>query len=488
MAYCFECGKKLPQRAVFCPNCGHTPPETQTTDDYKMFFCNRTDTLNTDDQAPPLVTPSLNRADSESGTSSIKKTGGKTSVIIACSIIFLLIVASIIITSFNDALFIGCWNSTSVNVGCGQVYPNLFGQNFRGFTAVQIKLNKEISLYSAYNNEIATGSWKETDNGFYAVIENEIISFVYDEGSDTLSLSGNYACSMVFKRTECRIEDLREVAESNKSTDIVAGSGEVGGGKYNLTVIGAEQFSNIDGKDSIRIYYNFTNKSDRSISARSALDFYAEQDSLPLLETLTWNEVEAYMNVKHVVRPGVTIQCCCEFTYAPEGGNLNLILFDRELGKEGGTVIASYLPGELPGAPAPYHVKLIDNPKWTRLFPSEGTTDGSFYLAVTKAELVDDSYNVPSVRIYYEFCNNVGKKTSLSNVAVALTFQDGVSLLSLDSETIKESDNNYYTEIESGKSISASRVFLLRNVTSPIEAELVTKNAKYTYGQTYTLS
>ena len=452
MAYCSECGKKLPEPAVFCPNCGHKTPKKQTGSKIKkqsLSSVNDTDSAeveNSGDKAVSSIYPEMYyNTNSKTNRKSSVKTSNKSSVIIGCTVLFLLIVVTIIATPSIGVEHLGYWESTGVNIGGGQIYRNLFGQDVHGLIAIQINHNHKIELYSAYQDDILTGSWEETENGLNTVIGDEVMKFIYSDDDDTLCLLSNSAYCIILRRADGSIEDFKKGSNENRrGFEKIAGSGEVGNGKYQVSVIGAEEFSDIDGKDAIRIYYNFTNNSGQSVSARTALEFHAEQDSEPLKETLAWNDVGVSGNVKLVVRPGVTIQCCCEFIYVKDSGRVDIIFYDKELGAKSDTVVASYLPRELPGAPAGYLPETIDNPRWTLSLPADGSIDGAYQVAVAKAEHVKNSFKEPSIRIYCKFINNSDGKISLSKAANALTFQDGISLVSSDSKVFKGSDENFY--------------------------------------------
>lgn len=507
MAYCTECGKKLPDSAVFCPNCGHRcqPPRDTSQNEYYDA-----DAQNEPENEPECSSePSPKQEDESRFTSGIdsriykngsdgqNKRDGKAAVIVICSVLFLLMVAAALFFTLRGSRpdYTGYWESTGVDVGNGQVYPDLYGQSINGFIAVQIEKDGTIKLVSRYGNGVINGSWREAADGIRAEINDDIIFFDYDDDEDTLTLEDSSGYGIIFDRADGSIGDDSVWDDRDKvslggegSADTVAGSGNVGNESYYISVVGAEQFKDVDNKSAIRVYFDFTNNSDYTISAYNALNYYAKQDGKALTETYSWNDADVYGNISRAIRPGVTIRCCSEFTYKANGGSIDFILYDYDLGEDAGTVTATYVPGQFPGAPATFTAKTVENPKWTLSLPGEGTLDEHYYVTVTEAELLDDYYGEPAIRIYYEFTNNGEKAAALSDVLCANAYQDGISLDS-DYPTVDlETDESFYREIKKGEKVTASYVFLLRNTSSPVEAEI---GSYYTYdavGQTFKIS
>lgn len=512
MAYCTECGKRLPDSAVFCPNCGQ---RCQSADDIS-----NSSTYSGSEQASDGASSDQSYYEAENkqqdykqrssildsdiykgGSCNCDKPDNKDSraaVIVICSVLFLILIAVAVFFTFREEAvdYTGYWQSTGVDIGDGQAYPDLYGQSINGFIEIQIEQDGVIKLISEYTNNLMSGIWRETDDGIRAEINDDIIYFDYEDDDDSLILSDSSGYGIIFHRAHGNINGEGVPAWSNDNIALedgtasgtVAGSGYVGNEQYHISVVGAEQFSNVDGKAAARIYFEFTNNSDYTISAYNALGYYAKQDGNELSETYSWDDVEVYSNIKRSVRPGITIQCCYEFTYNPDGGAIDFVLYDYELGTSAGTVAATYVPGELPGSPAPFMAKFVEKPQWTLSIPAEGTVDNLYYVAVVKAELLDDYYGDPAIRIYYEFSNNSGKAVALGDVLNATAYQDGIALSS-DYPTVNlDSDENFYKVISSGEKITASFVFLLRNSSSPVEAEIESFNTYDAVGQTYVIS
>ncbi|MEG0876494.1 MAG: DUF5067 domain-containing protein [Oscillospiraceae bacterium] len=268
----------------------------------------------------------------------------------------------------------------------------------------------------------------------------------------------------------------------------VAGSGELGDGDFFVSVVGAQEFSDYEGKPAIRIYFDFTNNFDFAISAWDALDFSATQDGAPIKQTHTWDDSDVYYNYSYNIRPGVTIRCCYEFSFNPRGGTIDFSLFDLKDGENSGSVKASYIPDSLPGAPPPFEIAPVPNPTWTAKKGAAGYLDDQYYVTVTEGELITTYDGDPAVRIYYEFTNESKADICLNDALTATTYQDGIQLNLAYAPTDSETDLNFLNPVKPGEKITASRVFALRNESSPIEAELESRETYGSFGQTYAIN
>ena len=268
----------------------------------------------------------------------------------------------------------------------------------------------------------------------------------------------------------------------------VQGSGYVDSGDYFISIVGAEEFTDIDNQKSIRIYYYFTNLYEYPQTPYSVLEVEARQNGKLLDYAYAWNDVEEYYNEGCRIRTGVTVPCSREFKYDPNGGSVEISIYGWYDEEDGGVVNATYSPGALTGVPIPYTYALYPNPAWTLGLPSEGyLDDGDYYAAVVDAELIDDYAGDPAIRIYYEFHNYSDSPESLYYALYPIAYQDGISLFMSYAEVDSETDLNFEKEIPSGQTIRASAVYKLRNVTSNVEAEV---EAGYTYdaiGHTFSL-
>ncbi|MEG0777613.1 MAG: DUF5067 domain-containing protein [Oscillospiraceae bacterium] len=268
----------------------------------------------------------------------------------------------------------------------------------------------------------------------------------------------------------------------------IAGSGNVGGENFYIEIVGATHFTDTNGNSAMRVFYNFTNNSTRPISAWEALNIVPRQDGHELKNTYSWQESDIYYNHTYAIIPGTTIRCAYEFLFNPSGGNVDILFVDSELDAKSGKVMATYSPENLPGAPEPFVIKPITDPQWTKNRPAEGTLGDVFHVSVLDAELISDFYGNPAIRIYYEFTNNSEVPATLSDELRALTYQDGIQLEYSSANEDSESDFNFIKSVAPGTKVKASAIFALRNETSPVEAEISSSESYDAVGQTYAIS
>jgi len=240
-------------------------------------------------------------------------------------------------------------------------------------------------------------------------------------------------------------------------------------GNYLITIQGAEHVLDIDDKDAIRIYYDFTNLSEETEYASSALDFYAEQDGYELNDTYCSYEDDAaeYGNDMLYVRPGVTIRCVEEISMKADGGVLTV---EIEEWYSDDVLSVEFDPANLPGAPAtPLEIAPVMEPTWTSNLYDGGYIDDGHYLYIDTAEEIDD-YGDKLLRVYFEFTNNGTEATSPWMETYIYAYQDGIQL---DSSYYQgaETDDLYMEDINPGETVYFSICYYLRNTTSPVEVE-----------------
>ena len=112
----------------------------------------------------------------------------------------------------------------------------------------------------------------------------------------------------------------------------------------------------------------------------------------------------------------------------------------------------------------------VYEPDWITYLESQGSLE-DYYVSIYDAELITDSYGDEAIRVYYAFSNHSAMYMSLDMALFSLAYQDGIELLPAYTE-VTESDEAFYREIAPGDSATVSRVFLLRNPRSPVEAEV----------------
>lgn len=562
MAFCTECGSKLPDDAVFCPNCGASMASTSKKESVAPDIISQEENKAVEYTSP--VTDEVKSESAEFQTSGAysaptqgsysapvqgtymppvqssytpqqtnysppsppyqgayapqqqnqysqpnaygytpyqggvnpmapKKSGGKTAIIVISSVVAVIIIAIILIFAFGKDPYIGYWESVSVDIGDG-ISEDYYGSSIVGALSMQINSDGSAYLASSYNTEVYEGSWEKTDDGIEISANDEVHSFEYEDEQLILTEEGE---TFYFEQVDGDINNPTiphgSAADTSADTGIeqtttgtVAGSGYVGDGDYYISIIGAEDFTDIDGEAAVRIYYEFTNNydGDFSTSAYDALSYYATQDGYDLTQTYSNDEASVANNIYYNIRVGLTMQCAAEFKYDPNGGNVDFGVCDYYDGESAGAVYATYVPGTFPGAPAPYVVAPINDPQWTLSLSTEGDLD-SFYVSVLDAEQITDADGNPAIRVYYQFTNNSTYSTSLYSELYVYTYQDGISLDTTYTFEDFDTDSAYYNDIAPGESATVSCVYILRNQSSPVEAEVEAYSDHAAVGQIY---
>lgn len=440
MAFCTECGAKLPNGALFCPNCGTA---------LKAAADEKDDVIN----AEPLRDDETgDTAEVESNNEAVKE------------------------ENQAEVLTDESAETAEEDKNPGDNLPSSSGEVMSDYLTGSYNKTET----SAFGYPQPGEAIPKRKNG--AVIAIIVISsvlllvavalFIYfDKSSDDLSEGPSSS---------------GEPVQTLPPSPNVAGSGELDGGAYKVAITGAEDFVDSDGDSAIRVYYDFTNNFKFPITAWDSLDFAATQDGEALEASFSW--ADTYYNAKRNIRPGITIQCSYEFKYNPDGGNIDFYAYSWSKGFDAGTVTATYDPKRLPGAPAPYVIKPVPEPAWTIRLDSSGTLDDNFFVSVLDGELIDSNDGSPAIRVYYEFTNNSQESISLYNALYIHTYQDGISLSESAAAEVSDSDMNLDKEIAPGETITASAVFTLRNETSAVEAEVESSTTYYSIGQTYSIS
>lgn len=549
MAFCTECGSKLPDDAIFCPNCGASMTASGKNDNsaseevkaveysapVSATFQNEAASDTTSFQtsgvfneppqgnvsipsqgtyAPPVQNnyvppfqggyapqpqPPYNTQNTYGyqpqggafGAPPKKKLGAGAIVgIVLGGVLLLVLIGYFIGIAIPSDPYVGYWESVSVDTGDG-ITDDYYGTSIVGALCVQINSDNSVYLASSTNAEIVDGTWDENDKGITITTYDDTYDFVLKNKQLILQKDGE---AFYFEKAEGDINNptIPRGYDSEGGTELssgVAGSGYVDNGDSYISIIGAEDITDVDGDDAIRVYYEYTNyyEDDYSSSAYNALAYDVAQDGNQLQETYAAYESSVANNASYYIRQGLTIQCFVEFKYNRNGGSVDINIYGYYEGEDGGMVTATYTPGSLPGAPDPYVITPVSDPQWTMDLPAEGDLD-NFYVAVNDAELITDANGDKAIRIYYEFTNNSDYTTSIGDELYILTYQDGISLDYTNAAQDSETDMNYYTEVAPGSSITVTCIFVLRNQTSPVEAEVEAYSAHAAVGQTYDIA
>ncbi len=425
MAFCTECGAGLPEKALFCPNCGATLKKTETIQN---------------DEGPAF--PSQNEENKPTSAY------GQPDSFIHIN---------------NEGS--GSYEADRSKLQGGFAFePETFNREELGYPPAAYKGKRRKSLNGTSVLIIIIAS------AFLLISLASVLIFKALNKNNSKKPNEDY--------------DTPSLISPPAGTGL-DGSGKLSKGIYYVSIIGAQAAYDSADTPVMRVYYEFTNNFSYSISAWEALGFSASQDGYELNPAYTWGEDDVFSNHYHYIRPGISIQCCYEFEYDEDGGTVDFSIFSWKDGAEAGKVTASYDPKNLPGAPAVYVIKPVPDPVWTLSIDSEGPLDGLYYVSVLNAELLDDAEGNPAIRVYYDFKNNSQDDISLYNALYILSYQDGISLSETYLLNSSKTDNDIHTEIAPGETIRASAVFKLRNETSAVEANVEAYTSYAAVGQTY---
>lgn len=510
MAFCTECGYKLPDGAIFCPNCGSklksplSGDETENDNNCEdICYYPTEEPKNAAVSEPESSYKSPYSIHNNMGyppsLEMMPKSNGKkiAAIVISVSVILILIAAVIISQALIDKNpYVGYWESSAIGSGSGEMTNTYLGSKVDGLFGIQINSDGTAFIASAYNAQIYNANWTEIVGGIEATDDQDVYDLTLMNGRLILE---NDDMRVVFEKsgkdifhptvTHGSLSGQGDGSLSEKSGSPVdknvAGSGYVGDDNYYVSFIGATDFTDVDGDSAMRIYYEFTNNASYSVSADSILGFSISQDGDDLNQTYAYDDSEAYKNQSYRIRPGITIQCCYEFKYSPDGGAVSITASGWDGEEREGAVRSSYIPGQLPGKPAQYVIKPIFRPHWTNHIPNIGTLESCYQVSVQKFENTTDILGNHVVRIYYEFTNNSEYTNSLADTLLVNTYQDGISLDTTTVAVLSDTDINFCKGIAPGETTTASCVFILRNDLTPVEAEIESRSSYDAVGLTF---
>lgn len=255
-------------------------------------------------------------------------------------------------------------------------------------------------------------------------------------------------------------------SETAGALDLSALTGEMNDCVY--TILGAEHFSDYDGEDAIRVYYEFTNNSDENVAPLDNLSIVVTQDGYDIDEAYTPYGEELYEEQFSwlEVQPGVSVVCVAQYKLNMEGGEL--VMAFQDWWNEEDLFVAQFDPNNLPGAPDPFTLEAVTEPSMTADMSDEGTIGDGYYIYIDTAETIAGYDDETYLRVYFDFGNETDEPTSMWMATTVKAFQDGVELESGYSLDDCEEEDNYDIEVEAGGTTYAADSFILRS-DSPVE-------------------
>lgn len=312
-----------------------------------------------------------------------------------------------------------------------------------------------------FENDKIDYKWNRANLCFDATIDDTDYSFAFrynkDEGPDYYSRS--------------------------QAVDYIGLSKELTDAK--IEIVGAQYVINHDGNEAMRLYYDFTNKSEDVASARGSVRFEVTQGGVKMSESFIVDSKSEYFADEDErddtrIYPGVTIRFSKVYAFNPIGGDI-LVKVLTGYGEEEKSFQFAINPDSLSSdRPEQMVIDRIPNPQFTSSLPQEkslGTSDGTYAYTLTfkKMKGITNEKGINVVRLYYEV-KNIGKEslTARDLGCEIVAFQDGIELGIGWADRIIEEDN-VWEDIEPGKKLTIAKCYtLLENSDSPVEVIMST--------------
>ncbi len=346
------------------------------------------------------------------------------------------------------------------------------------------------------DDETMTGTWSADGAKLSVTIDGDTADGTIENGIIKLEFDGVYVYFVSDKADTSSIhtisieealsdmfgemiddEDIPTVVKKPGGT--LTGNLKGNIGEYYVEITGAENSVSYEGEPVVRVYYDFTNNSSKTVTPGTALDVLAYQDGAQLEYRSGVDTVEEYWNHMLGVRPGVTIRCADEFAYSEEGGDIHFKvtewLGDNDDCLEGVSGSDAFI-----GAPASaLEIKPITDPTWTDEMEWEGDMDG-VYVLIDSAE-TDYGYDDEELfRFYVVITNNTDEEFNANGLFYS-AYQDGIEMeIGLPAESV-ESDDAIYENIQPGETLTVSYVYTMRS-DSPVEVEVSDLFEEYVLG------
>ena len=179
-------------------------------------------------------------------------------------------------------------------------------------------------------------------------------------------------------------------------------------GNCTIEFLGAELFTDDDGEQSLRIWFDFTNNTSETRNPWDylAYDLDIQQGGQDLPQAFCPGdaEISEEYNKKMNIRPGITIRCVDQKKITADGGNVTVLL-------EADSDVSWELDlNDLPGAPKePLEANFVSNPSWTNALPLEADYEENYHIRFDSAEVSKDGDGNRALRVTFEFTNNAAE-------------------------------------------------------------------------------
>ncbi len=363
-------------------------------------------------------------------------------------------------------------------------YYDFFSAEIDGesFTAEDLAaLGTDAGYASLQLNEDGTGSLVmdgEAQDFTWAdgklTADGESMDYTMDGDKITISTVGY---EMTFVRGETPAETPAEPAEADPAveTPVEAGGSDAAGAvlpisldvdEYHFEIVGAEQYTDLDGETAVRLYIDYTNNSDDYISFYTAVYCEAFQDGYQLMEAYPDYDMPEVNSASKYVLPGCSVRVVQEYIFKPDGGQLEFKLYKSSVDD---AVVVTMDPASLPGAPTePFVYSTSDSSALVAGLSDSGSLNGVYDVAIRDVEMTENWEGDPLVRVFMDFTNNSEETTTLWDQTLITVMQDGVQLDSDFANERIDSDDHYSTDVEPGETITISVCYMAHDTGSPV--------------------
>lgn len=224
---------------------------------------------------------------------------------------------------------------------------------------------------------------------------------------------------------------------------------------FSVKFSGAERFTDADGDDAIRIFYDFTNHSDEPCEPESFLVAEALQNE-SALKKATIAASDPYDRSAMQIRKDITKRCLLEYKLLDDSPvTVTLDDYDSH------SIQSVFQPETLAGVPEELEHATVAAPTLP-----EGISECADLFDLYHVELSGSAdSDGKSLRLYITFENvNDEAEAAIGNYCIAFAYQDGVELKQLNGE-------NLFEPITKGNVITCVLDYEL-NSDSPVEIHL----------------
>ncbi len=299
----------------------------------------------------------------------------------------------------------------------------------------------------------------------------DIGSMNYTYANGVIKLEGDGSSMSFAKLSEEKLADYKENGAGNIEDlfgglgDMISDAFEEGerfeneGALENCYVkfLGAEPVVDEDGRDSVRVWYEFKNTGDEIVCPGDNIYLSGKQGETELESTYIFDDVPEGMYSGICIVPGLTIRCAKLFNYDPEGGEMEF-----SLGAWFGDKVCYVVdPKNMPGAPTDSFNMSSDGANIDYKLSGVSASDSN--IEILGSEIVKDYADNDVILFHLRWTNNGEEEDSFCLNYNYYALQDGYGLSETSSDSYTDEQANSWHDVKPGESIDVALVYNLRN-------------------------